>query len=157
MRPSVLHGLEIQRECGFKCDYIRILLAKARSPSLSFGDYARNHHKKKDRRVATERSERLHGFWNENLLANARNLQRKDPRVATERRERLLGFWNENLLANARSPKKQRECECEKTALERMMIYNYTHSATTLGTFIKRKDSRVVRLGLTHGSVRKTV
>jgi len=42
VRPGVLLGLEIQCECGFECDYIRILLAKARSPSLSFGDYARN-------------------------------------------------------------------------------------------------------------------
>ncbi len=36
---------EVQRECGFECDYFRILLANARSPSLSFGDYAWNNHK----------------------------------------------------------------------------------------------------------------
>ena len=41
VRSGVLHGLEIQRECGFECDYMRILLAHARSHSLSFGDYAR--------------------------------------------------------------------------------------------------------------------
>ena len=41
---------------------MRILLANARSPSLSFGDYARNNQKKKDPRVATERIERQHGL-----------------------------------------------------------------------------------------------
>ena len=48
--------MEVQRECGFECDLfcfpsseprsiarfgMSILLSKARSPSLSFGDYAR--------------------------------------------------------------------------------------------------------------------
>ena len=41
---------------------MRILLANARSPSLSFGDYARNNQKKKDPRVATELIERQHGL-----------------------------------------------------------------------------------------------
>jgi len=44
VRPGVLLGLEIQCECGFECDYIRILLAKARSTPLAY--YARNTHKK---------------------------------------------------------------------------------------------------------------
>ena len=72
VRSGVLHGLEIQRECGFECDYIRIvpvsatkriarigmriLLANARSTPLAY--YARNNHKKKDPRVAFERSVR---------------------------------------------------------------------------------------------------
>jgi ribosomal protein L34 len=56
-----------------------------------------------DPRVATERSERLHGFRKRILLSNARKLQRNDPRVATERSERLHGFRKRILLANARS------------------------------------------------------
>ena len=49
-RSERLHGLEVQRECGFECDYMRILLANARKLQ------------RKDPRVAFERSERLHGL-----------------------------------------------------------------------------------------------
>ena len=49
VRLGVLHGFGM-----------RILLANARSAPLAY--YARNNHKKKDPRVAFERSERLHGL-----------------------------------------------------------------------------------------------